>query len=111
MDKLKKYQKAILEILNEYSKIKYANIEGENQVIADKENHRYQVVTIGWEDNVFINDCPLRFDIIKDKIWIQQNSTEWDVGKMLMDLGVPKSDIVLGFLKPSTRALTDYAVA
>ena len=102
MDKLKKYEKAILKILNDYSKIKYANVEGENQIIADKQNHRYQVVTLGWEDNVYINDCPIRFDIINGKIWIQQNSTEWEVGEMLNQMGVPKSDIVLGFLKPST---------
>ena len=111
MDKIKKYQKSILKILNDYSKIKYTNVDGENQVIADKQNHRYQVVTLGWEDNVYINDCPMRFDIINGKIWIQQNSTEWEVGEMLNHMGVPKSDIVLGFLKPSTRAFTDYAVA
>ena len=41
------------------TKIQYANVEGENQVIADKQNHRYQVITLGWEDNVYINDCPI----------------------------------------------------
>jgi XisI protein len=51
--KLKKYEKAILDILNEYAKIKYANIQGGNQLIVDKDNHRYQVVTIGWEGNRF----------------------------------------------------------
>jgi hypothetical protein len=110
MDKIKKYQKAILHILDEYAEIKYDNVEGGNQVVADKEKHIYQVVTTGWEDGLFINDCPMRFDIINNKIWIQQNSTEWEVGEMLMKMGVPKSNIVLGFLKPSTRALTDYAV-
>ena len=47
MDKIKQYEKAILSILEEYAKIKYANIKGGNEIIADKENHRYQVVTIG----------------------------------------------------------------
>ena len=42
MDKLEKYEKAILDILNEYAKIKYANVTGGNELIADKENHRYQ---------------------------------------------------------------------
>lgn len=53
----------------------------------------------------------MHFDIIDGKIWIQNNMTEWDVGEMLEEQGIPKSDIVLGFLKPSTRAFTDYAVA
>ena len=106
--KLKKYENAILAILNEYAKIKYANVLGGNQLIADKENRRYQVVTIGWEGNHFIHDCPLHFDIINGKIWVQQNMTEWEVGTMLEAHGVPKHDIVAGFLPPELR---EYAVA
>ena len=34
--KLKKYEKAILGILEAYAKIKYANVKGGNQLIADK---------------------------------------------------------------------------
>ena len=36
--KIKKYEKAILSILNEYAKIKYANVVGGNQLIADTKN-------------------------------------------------------------------------
>ena len=110
MDKLLKYQSAIMSILEAYSTIKYDNIDGENQIIADKERHRYQIVTIGWSGNQFIHDCPLHFDIIKDKIWIQKNMTEWDVGRMLEEKGIPKSNIVIGFLSPTTRAYSNYAI-
>jgi hypothetical protein len=110
MDKIKKYQDAILKILNEYTKIKYANVDGENRLIADKENHRYQVVTIGWEGDRFIHDCPIHFDIINGKIWVQQNMTEWELGEMLEEMGVPKSDIVPGFLSPEMREYAGYAV-
>lgn len=110
-NKLKKYEKAILSILNEYAKIKYVNVEGGNQLIADKENHRYQLVTIGWKKNVFVHDCPMHFDIIDGKIWVQQNMTEWEVGDMLEEQGVPKSDIVVGFLSPDLRVYSKYAVA
>jgi hypothetical protein len=111
MDKVKKYEAAILNILNEYAKIKYANVDGGNQVIADKENHRYQIITLGWEGSRFVHDCPLHFDIINGKIWVQQNMTEWELGDMLEDLGVPKSDIVAGFLPPELRQYTKYAMA
>lgn len=111
MDKLKKYQQAILDILNEYAKIKYANVDGGNQLIADRENHRYQVVTIGWEDDRFVHDCPIHLDILDGKIWVQKNMTEWEIGEMLQARGVPKSDIVIGFLSPQMREYSDYAVA
>jgi hypothetical protein len=110
IDKIKKYEEAVLRILNEYAQIKYSNIEGGNRLIADKENHRYQVVTIGWRDGVFVHDCPMHLEIIDGKIWAMRNMTEWDLGKMLQDLGVPKSDIVIGFLSPKMREFSDYAM-
>lgn len=111
MDKIKIYQDIILQILAEYSKIRYSNLEAENQLIADKENYRYQVVTIGWEGSKFIHDCPIHMDIINGKIWIQRNMTEIDLGRELTEKGVPKSDIVLGFLSPKVREYSEYAVA
>ena len=97
MDKIKNYESAILSILSEYAKFRYSNIEAENQLVADKENYRYQLVTIGWDKGKFVHGCPMHFDIINGKIWIQQNMTEWDVGEMLAQRGVSKSDIVIGF--------------
>jgi hypothetical protein len=111
MAKIKKYQKAILEILNDYTKIRYSNINAENQLIADKENHRYQVITIGWDNKKFVHDCPIHIDIINDKIWIQRNMTEIDLGQFFMERGIATTDIVLGFLSPKMREYSDFAVA
>ncbi len=109
MDKIKEYESAILDILMEYVQIKYANIEGGNQLIADKEQHHYQIVTLGWQGEHYVHDCPLHFDIINGKVWVQQNMTEWDVGEMLEARGVPRTDIVAGFLPPALRMYTEYA--
>lgn len=115
MDKLSKnqeYENLILQILGDYTKVRYANLDAENQLIADKENHRYQVVTIGWEKNgKFVHDCPMHMDIINGKIWVQRNMTEIEIDKILIEHGVPKSDIVLGFFSPALREYTDFAVA
>ncbi|MEO0041371.1 MAG: hypothetical protein RL329_819 [Bacteroidota bacterium] len=111
MVKIKKYQRLILEILREYAKIKYSNIDAENQLIADKETHQYQILTIGWDNGKFVHDCPIHLAIISGKIWIQWNMTEIDLGRFFVDKGVPKSDIVIGFLAPEIRAYSEYAVA
>lgn len=110
MDKIARYEHYILQILGEYAKVRYANIKGENQLVADKENHRYQVVTIGWDNDKFVHDCPMHMDIIEGKIWIQQNMTEIDLGEELVKMGVPKSDIVIGFLAPEVREYSEYAL-
>ncbi len=110
MDKLTKYESAILSILNEYAQFKYANIDAKNYVIADKEHHRYQLVTIGWDKSKFVHSCVMHFDIIDDKIWVWQNNTEWEVGDMLHQMDIPKADIVPGFFSPKMREYTEYAV-
>jgi len=109
--KIKKYEGFILDILNEYAKVRYSNLDAENQIIADRVNNRYQIVTIGWDRNKHIHDCPIHMDIINGKIWIQRNMTEIDLDQELMQVGVPKQDIVLGFLSPKMREYTDYAIA
>jgi XisI protein len=112
MDKVAHYQNLILQILTDYTKVRYSNLDAENQLIADKEQHRYQVVTIGWEKNgKFVHDCPMHMDIINGKIWVQRNMTEVEIDKILIGNGVPKTDIVLGFFTPKMREYTDFALA
>jgi hypothetical protein len=52
----------------------------------------------------------MHLDIRHEKIWIFYNSTEHDIAADLVDLGVPKQDIVLGFHPPFMREMSDYAV-
>lgn len=111
MDKLKKYQAAILKILEDYKDVKYSNLDAVNVLIADKENHHYQILTIGWEGKKHVHHCPMHFDIINGKIWIQKNMTEIDVGQKLVEQNIPKTDIVLGFLRPKMREYSEYAIA
>ena len=111
MVNVKRCQKAILGILEDYATVRYANINAENKLIADTVNHRYQVVTIGWDKNKFVHDCPMHIDIIDGKVWIQRNMTEIDIAAILTEQGIAKSDIVLGFLTPKMREYGDYAVA
>ncbi len=45
------------------------------------------------------------------KIWLQENSTDFDIIGVLEEKGVPKSDIVLGFQPEDVRGMTEYAMA
>ncbi len=113
MDKIKKYQDAILHILENYAAVPFANTPTvEKQIIADKERNRFMVVGFGWENNDHLSYTTfLHFAIINDKVWVQQNWTEIPVGKRLMEQGVPQTDIVLGFVPEYARGETEYAVA
>jgi hypothetical protein len=111
--KIKKYQKIIIDFLQERAKIKAANItDCENVAIIDKDNHNYQLVTIGWIGTRYVHSSAFHLGIADNgKIWIRANATDIDIADILEDQGVPKSDIVLGFFPAYMREMSDYAVA
>ncbi|MEH1870164.1 XisI protein [Nostoc sp.] len=110
MDKLKKYQQIIQQLLQEYAAISNQDPEIETQLIFDTEHHHYQLVNVGWKNDRRVYGCFLHLDIKDGKVWLQHNGTENEVGEDLANLGIPKQDIVIGFHSPFKRQFTDYAV-
>jgi hypothetical protein len=110
---LKKYQKAILTILEDFVSTPYSHSPTvEKQLIADVKRNRYQAIVCGWEsEEQFVCTTFLHFEIKNGKIWIQQNWTERLVATELVEQGVPKSKIVLGYLPPIGREISGYAVS
>lgn len=112
MANVNKYQKIILNLLKDYAAIKspvWPNVE--NQIIADNQNHHYQLVRMGWDQKKnFIHYITFHFDIIEGKIWIQANNTDRQIADELIQAGVKEKDIVLGFHTPEVRKLTRFAV-
>jgi hypothetical protein len=113
MDKLKKYQNIIIEFLNRYNKetSNYADGDRKRRILIDRENNSYQLLSIGWNDDLYTFGTIFHFDIINGKIWMQCNNTEWEVVDDLMAAGVERQDIVLGFVPPAARHFSGFAVA
>lgn len=111
MAKLEQYREAIKTLLCQYASYECSYGEIENQVIFDSEHDHYQLVRMGWEDKKRIYGCSIHLDIKDGKVWIQCNSTDIDIAQELVNLGVDKQDIVLGFQPLYMRKYTDYAVS
>ncbi|MBF0200127.1 MAG: XisI protein [Desulfamplus sp.] len=111
MDILNKYRKIIEKILKNYINISYANGEIENEIIIDRMNDRYLVMSLGWENVRRIHGCVVHIDIIDGLVWIQRDGTEDGIATELELEGIPKNKIVLGFHEPDVRQHTGYAVA
>jgi XisI protein len=115
MGNIKKHQQIILDILNEYAAVRLGNpgVTTENEVVADTKNHHYQLIRTGFDkDGAFIYHIVFHFRIKKDgKIWLIHNRTDKDIAETLVERGVAKSNIVLGFHAPKYRAYTGYALA
>ncbi len=110
MDKLENYGKIIRKLLIRYAEYKPSYGEVEIETIFDQENDHYQLLSIGWNNQKRIYNPMIHLDIKNDKIWIQHNTTEVDIALDLMEMGVPKSDIVIGFNTPKMRQLSGFAV-
>jgi XisI protein len=114
MDKIKKYQSIIKKFLQSQATILVPTVPKiEYQVITDNENNHFQLVMTGWDaKDHFVYSVLFHFDIKPNgKVWILVNNTDMLVAEELVERGILKSDIVLGFHSEMVRPHTGYAVA
>ena len=110
MDKLEQYRQFIKQILTEHAQIATINDTVKAELIFDSEHDHYQLAYVGWQGDKRVFGPVMHFDIQDGKIWIQYNGTEDSVAERLVEMGVPTSDIVLGFHSSFKRQFTRYAV-
>jgi hypothetical protein len=110
MDKIERYRQFIKQVLSEHQQIASNTDTVNSQLILDNENDHYQLAYVGWQGDKRVFGPVMHFDIQNGKIWIQYNGTEESVAERLVKLGVPSSDIVIGFHSPFKRQFTSYAV-
>ncbi|MCF2150697.1 XisI protein [Desmonostoc muscorum LEGE 12446] len=111
MDQLESYRNVICNILKVYLNISYANAQIRNRAAFDSENDQYLIISEGWDDKQHLHSCLIHIEIIHGKVWIQCDNTENGIANELVEAGIPKEDIVLGFHEPNVRKYTGFAVA
>ena len=101
MDKKLKYEAALLSFLEEYAHIKPINFRNaNNQIIVDRENGHYQLVRLGWQDGRYIHNTVFHFDLLGNKVLVQQNRTDLSIVEELEDYGIESADVVVSFSEP-----------
>jgi hypothetical protein len=103
------YIELVKSLIEEQAKIQQSS-EISLEIIFDDLRKHYLLVQVGWHNNHWIYGCLLHLDIINNKVYIQQNNTEISVAEQLVKLGIPKTDIVIGFHSPFKRKFTEYAI-
>ena len=109
MDKLN-YSEIVTKILEKHA-INKENDPIQAQLIIDSKRDHYQVFYVGWLEGRRIHGSLIHIDIINNKIWIQCDKTEIGIANELLEMGIPKSDIVLGFQSESKRKFTEFAIS
>ncbi|MEH2210717.1 XisI protein [Nostoc sp.] len=95
MATVNEYRQHIQNLLTERAKLVWDD-RIQAQTIFDTERDHNQLVYVGWRGSKRLYGTVLHLDIIDGKIWIQQYGTEVGIANQLVELGVPKEDIVLG---------------
>ena len=114
MERIAKFRNAILEIMEDYAAERRDSLAKEGihfEIIADEKRDRYQLLMMGWQGKQRIHSLLFHIDIINDKIWVQEDNTEYSAANMLTDKGISKKDIVLGYFTEFHRAHGEFAVA
>ncbi|MEM1167760.1 MAG: XisI protein [Cyanobacteria bacterium P01_H01_bin.35] len=110
MDTLVQYREIIQQQLQEYTEIPYAYGDLQSRLIISEDRNNFLLITQGWENDVQVHGCLVHIELIGDKIWIHRDGLEDGIALDLVNAGIPKNKIVLGFHPPEVRPYTEFAV-
>ena len=114
MDKIAHYRTIIKQIFKDYAATRIPTNDSNPgyQLIFDDENNHYLLYRTSWKEELRrVHFCVFHIDIINNKLWVQEDATDFDLVGVLEENEIPKEDIVLAFHAPHKRPYTGYAVA
>ena len=110
MDKLEKMRETVEEVLLKYTEPPFAEETIKTEVIFDRQRDRYLLVEVGWENNARVHHTIAHLDIINGKVWMQLDKTPNRIANDLLDNGMSKDEIVLGFRSETLRKMSEFAL-
>jgi hypothetical protein len=113
MDKLTNYRQIVIKLLTDFVDLvrRTPRPGAETLTLFDRESDQYLVINVGWYNGRRMRGTPVYLRLRNGKIWIEEDMTDRDFAGLLLEAGVPRDDIVLGFQPPDKRPLTEFAVA
>lgn len=111
MDTLTRYRQIVQDALEAYyQETARTAPEIERQLVLDAERDHYLLMTVGWQQQQRVDGCVIHIDIKQGQVWVQHDGTEHGIANELVERGIPKSDIVLGFHAPYKRPYTGFGI-
>jgi XisI protein len=81
----------------------------EYQTVFDDAQQRYQVLVIGWLEQRYHCQVIVHVEINQSLVWLQQDLTDANVAELLIEHGISRDRIVLGFQAPYKRGDHGFA--
>ncbi len=110
IEKYKEISKTIIRDVNQH--ISGSDDDIRNQVILDEETRNYLLLMNGWKGESRFYGILIHIEVMESgRVWVHQDNTDLIIVDKLLDQGIPKKDIILGFHAPIMRPDTDFAIA
>ncbi len=113
MNKLTYYKSVVLDLMNDIVKsFETASNPIKVQLILDENHGQFLLYQNDWRNERRMYGAILHLEVTPaGKIWLHHDGTDLVIAESLLEAGVPKEDIVLGFRAPVVRPDTGFAVA
>lgn len=111
MDALSQYREIVEGCLREFAAVKYAIQDLSNEAVFDRQQDRYVVMSMGWDNRKRVHGALIHIDIIDGKVWVQRDGTEEGIACKLVEAGIRREDIVLGFRPAELRTVINWGQA
>ena len=114
MDQIKPTQKIIKQVLQEYLQ-QFQSLSKDSLVetllSTDDQHGVYMVLKNGWRGKDRIQNILIFIRLVKDKVLVEEDWTDFDIVGQLLEAGIPQENIVLAFHHHDLRHLTEFAPA
>lgn len=111
MDKVTRYKQLIQEEMEYQASIRLANMpDVASKLFVGEDKKQFILLYIGWQDKRYLHHFLFNIEIIGDKVWVHEDATDISIADKLIERGIPKEDIVLGFVPMYARDIEGFAV-
>ena len=81
----------------------------EQQMVIDDIHGHYLILNVGWNDFDRTHGVVVHIDIKGDFVWVRRDNTNFNIVNALLEQGVRKNRVVLGFHAPFKRQFSEFA--
>lgn len=110
MDNPDRYRGIVRRLIEDHARLTPADDAIESEVVIDDPRGHYELLNLGWDGIRRVHGSYIHIDVRDGKVWVQRDGTHDGVADELVEAGIPREHIVLGFKHPEIRPHTGFAV-
>lgn len=104
-----RYREIIIRLFQAYDSRGVSNPGLRQVVIYDTVHDRYLLVVVGWKGKERVYSTIGHVEMIDGKVWVERDESYPTILDDLLEAGIPREAIVIGFAPPGDRGAGGFA--